>query len=163
LRSAQQVITELKNAHFVMAGEGNLIPEMKDLAVELGIAKNCHFTGRCEKVAELLSISDVCVLSSTNEGFSNSILEYMSAGKPVVATNVGGASEAIIESETGYLVESNDDRAMASRLIELLKDGEKAQRMGELGRKRIEECFSISAQLERITTIYQTELNKLFK
>ena len=72
--------------------------------VELGIEDSTFFLGRCENVAELLSISESCVLSSKAEGFSNSILEYMAAARPVVATDVGGAREVVSEGETGYLV-----------------------------------------------------------
>ena len=71
------------------------------------------FLEGCEHVSDLLSISDVCVLSSKAEGFSNSILEYMAAARPVVATDVGGAKEAIVEGETGYLVKSGDENGMA--------------------------------------------------
>jgi L-malate glycosyltransferase len=158
LQAAKLVADEVKNVCFVMAGEGNLIPEMQDFARESGILENCRFTGRCEKVAELLSISSVCVLSSTNEGFSNSILEYMSASKPVVATNVGGASEAITEGETGYLVESNDFMQMAKRLIDLLKNDDKAEKMGKLGRIKVEKDFSTTAQIQKINELYFSQL-----
>ncbi len=160
LQAAKIVAEEVKNVCFVMAGEGDLIPEMQNFARELGISENCRFTGRCEKVAELLSISNICVLSSTNEGFSNSILEYMSASKPVVATNVGGASEAITANETGYLVESNDFTQMAKRLIELLKDDAKAGKMGKLGRIKVETDFSTTAQIQKINALYLSRLKR---
>ncbi|HXG85701.1 MAG TPA: glycosyltransferase [Pyrinomonadaceae bacterium] len=158
LRAAQKVRARIKNAKFVLAGEGERLGELKNLAAELGIGEACHFTGRCAAVAELLSISDVCVLSSTNEGFSNSILEYMAAGKPVVATNVGGAGEAIVEGETGFLIASDDAETMAARLVELLEDDEKARRFGAEARKIIEEKFSSEAQVDKTVTLYETLL-----
>lgn len=160
LRAAQAVKASVKEAEFVLAGEGELLEELKNLAAELGISDACHFTGRCMAVAELLSISDACVLSSTNEGFSNSILEYMAAEKPVVATDVGGAREVIIEGKTGFLVASDDDRAMAARLIEILKDDEKARKLGAKGRKVIEEKFSSEIHVGRVVTLYQTLLRR---
>lgn len=154
LRAAQSVLQKFPDAHFVFAGEGELKTSLENLAKQLEIEKNTHFIGRCTKVAELLSISYVCALTSRAEGFSNSILEYMAAGKPVVATNVGGAAEAIVENETGFLVDSDDDEALAKRLIELLKDEEKAARFGEKGKKIVEENFSLENQLNKTLELY---------
>jgi glycosyltransferase involved in cell wall biosynthesis len=155
LRAAQRVKTEVPEAVFVIAGEGELRAETEKLAAELGVSESCLFIGRCASVPDLLAASDVCVLSSQAEGFSNSILEYMAAGRAVVATNVGGASEAIVEGETGYLVSSGDDRAMAERLIALLRDPEKRRVMGVNGRRRIEERFSTETRLASTITLYQ--------
>jgi glycosyltransferase involved in cell wall biosynthesis len=155
LRAAQRVKTEVPEAMFVIAGEGELRAETEKLAGELGLDESCLFIGRCASVPDLLAASDVCVLSSQAEGFSNSILEYMAAGRAVVATNVGGASEAIVEGETGHLVDAGDDRAMAERLIALLRDPEKRRAMGINGRRRIEQHFSTANRLKRTTELYQ--------
>lgn len=160
LRAARRVRERVPEAAFVLAGEGELTDSLRALTAELGLAGDVFFTGRCERVAELLSISDVCVLSSTAEGFSNSILEYMAASRPVVATDVGGAREAILEGETGYLVSARDDKAMAARLISLLDDPQVARRMGERGRLVIEEKFSCRAQLENTLELYQRLLKR---
>ena len=155
LRAAQKVSEKLEDVNFVLAGEGDLTEEMKEFAAELGIENKTFFVGRVGKIAELLSVSDVCVLSSKTEGFSNSILEYMAAGKPVVATDVGGASEAIINNEAGFLIESGDDSALAKRLIELLQNSDKAEKMGANGRKIIEEKFSLESQTEKTLSLYE--------
>jgi glycosyltransferase involved in cell wall biosynthesis len=162
LKAAQKVYEKIENVAFVLAGEGELIEPLQSFAADLNIGNNVFFIGSCAKVGELLSISDVGVLSSKSEGFSNSILEYMSAAKPVVATNVGGASEAIVEGETGFLVESDDDRAMANRLIELLRNPEKAVEMGKKGRMIVEKSFSLEAQTEKTLTLYKTLLTKKY-
>ena len=154
LRAAKSVLRKFPDVHFVLAGEGELKASLENLAKELRIEKNTHFIGRCSQVAELLSVSYVCVLTSYAEGFSNSILEYMAAGKPVVATNVGGAAEAIIQNETGFLVDSDDDEALAKRLIELLEDEEKAARFGEKGKRIVEEKFSLEDQLNKTLELY---------
>jgi glycosyltransferase involved in cell wall biosynthesis len=154
LRTAKKVFHEFPNAHFVLAGEGELKSSLETLAKELQIVDNVHFIGRCTKVPELLSLSFACVLTSFNEGFSNSILEYMSAEKPVIATKVGGASEAIIENETGFLVKSDDDEMMSKRLIELLNDEEKALNFGKKAREIVVEKFSIQAQLSKTLELY---------
>jgi glycosyltransferase involved in cell wall biosynthesis len=111
-------------------------------------------------VAELLSVSEVCVLSSKAEGFSNSILEYMAAARPVVVTDVGGAREVVIEGETGHLVPSGDDAAMAARLIGLMCEPEKARAMGAAGRRVVEEKFSCEAQLAQTEELYDGLLAK---
>ena len=160
LRAAQQVHHQFPDAAFAIAGEGELLPEMRDLAAILGIGESVHFLGRCQNVADLLAISDVCVLSSQWEGFSNSVLEYMAAGKPVVATQCGGTPEAISEGETGYMVPVQDYAAMADRIIALLSDPEKARRMGERGRQVVEQKFSCAAQLRNTEELYARLLSR---
>jgi glycosyltransferase involved in cell wall biosynthesis len=112
------------------------------------------FIDNCGDVPRLLDASDICVLSSRTEGFSNSILEYMAARRPVVATNVGGAGEAIREGENGFLVASDDDAAMANRLLELLENPSQARVFGERGRAIAEEKFSTAAQLGKTLELY---------
>jgi glycosyltransferase involved in cell wall biosynthesis len=160
LRSARRVKEAVAEAAFLLAGEGELSDSLKGLTRELGIADSTFFLGRCERVAELLGISEVCVLSSKAEGFSNSILEYMAASRPVVATDVGGAREAIVEGQTGYLVLSGDDVKMAERIIMLLKDPMRARTMGENGRLVVQEKFSTEAQLRRTAALYDTLLKR---
>jgi L-malate glycosyltransferase len=160
LRTAKKVHEKFPEVEFVIAGEGELLEQLKTMAGDLGIASNVHFIGRCDDVAALLSISTLCVLTSLGEGFSNSILEYMAAGKPVVATRVGGAAEAVVDGESGYLVESDDDGAMAERVIELLTDNERAAAFGNRGKKIVTEKFSSSAQLEQILTLYNSLLTR---
>jgi L-malate glycosyltransferase len=165
LRAASRVQAVVPDSAFVIAGEGELVEPMRRLAADLGLTANAFFIGRCERVSDLLSISDVCVLSSVAEGFSNSILEYMGAGRPVVATDVGGAREAVCSGVTGFLVPPQDPEAMAHRIVELLSDPNRAAAMGENGRRVVLERFSCEAQLEQTESLYarllapQTGLN----
>jgi glycosyltransferase involved in cell wall biosynthesis len=154
LYAARRVREYHPNARFVLAGEGELLETYRAFAAQLNLETEAFFIGRCADVAEVLSVSDVCVLSSKAEGFSNSILEYMAAARPVVATDVGGAREQIVEGETGYLVVAGDAEAMADRIINLLEDTGKARAMGERGRERVLSRFSCDAQLERTHTVY---------
>ena len=160
LRTAKHLKKKYAEAHFIFAGEGERKNYLEDVADKLELTENTHFINRCKIVPELLSISYACVLTSTAEGFSNSILEYMSAAKPVVATDVGGASEAIVERETGFLVESDDDEALAHYLSELLSDEAKAEKMGMFGRRRVEQKFSTKTQVQNIISLYKTLLEK---
>ena len=161
LRAASKVKIAVSNVGFIIAGEGDLIDETKAFATELGVERDIFFLERCSKIADLLSISNICVLTSESEGFSNSILEYMAAGKPVVATEVGGAAEAIVENDTGFLVDSNDDETLAVRLIALLNDRDKAERMGSRGRQVADEKFSLTARKEKTLELYRSQLERV--
>jgi glycosyltransferase involved in cell wall biosynthesis len=155
LRAARRVRVVVPEAAFVLAGEGELVESYRSLASELGLDGHVFFTGRCARVAELLAVSDVCVLSSRGvEGFSNSITEYMAAARPVVATDVGGAAEAVADGVTGYVIRPGDEEALAARVVELLQDRERARAMGERGLLRVKEKFSCEAQLARVEELY---------
>ncbi|MEQ1605316.1 MAG: glycosyltransferase [Pyrinomonadaceae bacterium] len=158
LRAAKSVVHSKPNAHFVIAGEGGLKDGLQAMAVELGITKNVHFIGRCTDVPELLANSYACVLTSTAEGFSNSILEYMAAGKPVVATNVGGASEAIVHDKCGFLIDSDDDSSLVAHLLELLDDSSLATRFGAEGKRIVASKFSEAAQSRQTIELYDSLL-----
>ncbi|MDQ1637745.1 MAG: hypothetical protein QOF62_1084 [Pyrinomonadaceae bacterium] len=154
LRAAARVRAAVPDAAFVIAGEGKLMEGLRQLSAQLGLKDDVFFIGRCEKVAELLSVSDVCALSSTAEGFSNAILEYMAAARPVVVTDVGGAREAVIEGNAGYVVPSGGDEQMAARMVELLRDPKRARAMGERGRLLVEEKFSCERHLQNTLELY---------
>jgi glycosyltransferase involved in cell wall biosynthesis len=155
LRAARLTREAVSDSAFILAGEGEQTENLRRLAAELGLEENAFFIGRCNRIADLLAISDVCVLSSKGvEGFSNSILEYMAAARPVVATDVGGVREAVVEGETGYIVKPEDVETMAQRLISLLREPDRARTMGEAGNKRVKEHFSCEAQLQRVEELY---------
>lgn len=160
LRAAAQVHRLIPDAAFIIAGEGELKPSLHQLAQQLGIDRHVFFLGRCDQVAELLFASDVCVLSSTAEGFSNAILEYMAAARPVVATDVGGAREAIVDGETGYLVAAGNDQEMAERIAQLLREPGRAHQMGQRGKQRVLDEFSTSRQLDNTLRLYATLLRR---
>jgi glycosyltransferase involved in cell wall biosynthesis len=160
LRAARAVRDAVPEAAFVIAGEGRLMESLRAYAGELGLGGDVFFTGRCERVAELLAVSDVCVLSSKAEGFSNSILEYMAAARPVVVTEVGGAREAVLEGETGFLVPPGDAGRMAERITLLLREPERARAMGERGRSVVREKFSCEAQRAGVEALYDQLLSR---
>jgi glycosyltransferase involved in cell wall biosynthesis len=161
LRAAQLTRAAVPDSSFILAGEGEQMPLLQQLAVDLGLEDHAFFIGRCNRIADLLAISQVGVLSSKGvEGFSNSILEYMAAGLPVVATDVGGAREAVIDGETGYIVKPEDFETMAARLISLPSKAGGGWAMGERGRKRVLEQFSCEAQLARVEQLYERLLSR---
>ncbi len=154
LRMARRVACEIPEARFVLAGDGELMPELKQLATDYNLNDKAVFAGSCRDVAALLCASSVGVLSSRGEGFSNAILEYMAAQLPVVATDVGGVREAFTDGEAGYIVASEDDEAMAKRIITLLKDEHLRAQMGARGRAIVEANFSAEAQVARTAELY---------
>jgi glycosyltransferase involved in cell wall biosynthesis len=158
LRAAAQVRARVPDAAFVVAGEGALMEGLRNQAEELGIGKDVFFAGRCDDIATLLYASDIGVLSSKAEGFANAILEYMAAGLPVVATDVGGAREAVVEGETGFLVTSGDYAMMAERIMQLLT-AEDARAMGEHARAIVETKFSAEKHLQNTLELYDELLS----
>jgi glycosyltransferase involved in cell wall biosynthesis len=154
LRAARRVRAAVPQARFIIAGEGQLLEPMRRLAAELGLSTEVFFTGPCRQVPELLTASDVCVLSSVSEGFPNVIVEYMAAGRPVVSTDVGGAGEAIAEGRTGFLVAPGDFEQMADRIVGLLRNPAQREAMGRLGRSMAREKFSLGSQLDRTEALY---------
>ena len=160
LRAAAHVRAKVPDAAFAIAGEGELMEGLRALAADLGIAQDVFFIGRCDNVGKLLFASDVGALSSKAEGFANSIIEYMAAGLPVVATDVGGAREAIAEDQTGHVVPSGDDEAMAARIIDLLNSPERARAMGERGKLIVAEKFSCERHLQNTLELYDELLAK---
>lgn len=154
VRVASRMREKHPNVHFAIAGEGELLDGLQREASEVSVAEHVHFIGRCTDVPALLSIAHACVLTSTAEGFSNSILEYMAASRPVVVTDVGGARETVENEKTGFIVPSNDDKAMAERLIELLEDKPLAARLGTAARQHVARNFSADAQLEQTIALY---------
>ncbi|MGQ9730190.1 MAG: GT4 family glycosyltransferase PelF [Candidatus Zipacnadales bacterium] len=111
--------------------------------------------GTRSDVPDLLNASDVFVLSSRQEGFPITILEAMAAGKPVVTTNVGGCAEAVVDGETGLVVPPEDPQALAEALEYVLTHPDEARRMGEAGRRRVEEHFTVEAMVKKHVEVYK--------
>jgi glycosyltransferase involved in cell wall biosynthesis len=124
-------------------------------AHSLGIGDNILWLGERGDVDELLSASDMFILPSHQEGFSNALLEAMAARLPVVATAIGGNSDAVVECETGSLVPVRDPRALAAAVLRLAQDSDLRASFGEAGRRRIEQRFSLEACIDRYERLYR--------
>jgi glycosyltransferase involved in cell wall biosynthesis len=122
---------------------------------KLKLSSNIIFTGFYEDVPQILNCMNIYSLPSLSEGFNRSLLEAMACGLPVVATNVGGNMEVVKDGVNGLLVPSDHPVRLAAAITELLKDREKAKRMGLAGRERVEEKFSIEKNVRRTETIYE--------
>ncbi len=154
LRAARLVAAEVPQAAFLLAGQGPLRDDLGRLAAELGLSERVTFTnGQGEVPGHLRRISIGC-LSSQSEGFSNAILEYMAAGLPVVATDVGGNAEAIEDGVTGCLVRERTPGAFARPIVELLRDRTRRQEMGRRALQRCRERFEIGGATRRLEDYY---------
>jgi len=109
-------------------------------------------------VAELLSIADVFCLSSNREALSFAILEAMAEGKPVVATNVGGVPEAVVNGETGLLVPPANTKELAASINTLLEDKELSKKFSANARRRVEKHFKFDRMFEETKEIYKKVL-----
>lgn len=120
IRAAALIREQVKEVRFVIVGEGNEQQVLMLLAAELGIREAVTFTGRRTDVPRLLKAFDVGVLSSYSESFSNSIVEYLVSGLPVVSTDVGGCSECIREGVNGFVVPVGDHEELARGVVAVL-------------------------------------------
>jgi len=157
IRAAALVHARYPQAHFLWVGDGPLENEARALVQLLGLQDVFHFAGarnNREIPAILLSL-DFFVLSSHWEGFSIAVLEAMAAGLPVVAPRVTGAAEAIVDGETGILVEIGDVDGLADAMSKLVGDVDLTERMGVSARKRAESEFPYAKMLDRIENLYQ--------
>jgi glycosyltransferase involved in cell wall biosynthesis len=116
------------------------------------------FAGLRSDVPELLAGVTVSVLPSLTEGLSNTLLESLATSVPVVATNVGGNPEIVEHGSTGFLVPPRDAAALAGAVGALLSDPARAARMGEAGRRRVEEHFSLEAMVRKTERLYESLL-----
>ncbi len=158
LEAARLVSNERPNTRFLVVGDGPLAGRLIEFARELGIEGLVEFVGETSDIGGFLSGVDISVLTSLKEGCSNVILESMAAEKPVVATNVGGNPELIVEGETGFLVPARDAAEVARRVLELLCDGGLRRRMGAKGRERVMARFTAGRMVERTERFYEDEL-----
>lgn len=146
-------------ALFVVAGEGPLRSALEARAQQPGLADRVRFLGQRWDVPDLLGAADLFVLPSLSEGLPLTVLEAMAAGTPVVATAVGGTSEAVVHGETGLLVPPADADALAGAIRTLLADRERGEQLAAAARERIRERFSAEAMVRRITGIYEDVLS----
>jgi len=129
-------------AELLLVGEGELLERQRRLAGRLGIADRVQFLGGRKDVPEIMADCDIFVLTSHYEGFPNVTLEAMRAGLPVIASDVGGTREAIIEGETGFVVPHGDLATLKKKLAFLIQNREVRITMGQAGRKHYLENFT---------------------
>lgn len=144
----------------LIVGEGPAYVSLRDRCERLGLTPWVVFAGMRRDVAGLLPLLDIFVLPSLYEGFGIAILEAMAAGRPVVATAVGGIPEVVVHGETGLLVPPGDPVALADALHELLAHPERARALGARGRERAREKFRIESIVRQHEALYEACLRQ---
>ena len=158
IKAAAVIAQRFPSVSFNIAGdvlEPDYFSELQDLVSTLGLSNCFHFVGGITNLREHLSTSDIFVLPSRSEGFSNAIVEAMAASLPVVATNVGGNAEAVEDGVTGFIVPSDDPAALSAAIIRLISNPSQAKAMGEAGRNLVMEKFTTEAMMSKIAACYK--------
>jgi glycosyltransferase involved in cell wall biosynthesis len=148
---------ENPRAHLVLAGDGEDRPALETVAREYGIADRIHFLGHRTDVPDLLHAMDVFALPSLNEGYGKAIVEAMCAGRPVVATRVGGVPALIKDGETGLLVPPADPAALAHSAGLLINDAGMRRRLADAALRSVTDIYGVEAMIRLHDVIY-TEL-----
>jgi glycosyltransferase involved in cell wall biosynthesis len=162
LFEAMATLKERHGLHALIVGGGRKIDEVRQVAASLGLAGVVTFLGPRRDVPDLLNAMDIFVLPSYSEGVSLALLEAMAAGKPVIATAVGGLPEVVTEGDNGLLIPPRDAEALAGALARLLTDPALAQRLGANARARVRENFSLDRLGREINEIYGELVKKKF-
>lgn len=150
---------DIKNLKVQLIGDGPQLPNMKSLTESLNIGDRVQFLGNRKDVPDLLAQADIFVLTSKWEGFPITILEAMRAGLPVICSDVGGCREAVEDGENGFLVPRGDGVVLANRLKQLIEDKDLRYKMGQKGRMRFEQYFTVEKMAEKTKRIYGEIIN----
>jgi L-malate glycosyltransferase len=136
-----------KRVRFVIVGDGACREQLCSLAAEHGLAEIFEFAGFHTSTSQFMKSFDIFALPSLSEGLSSAILEAMASSLPIVATRVGGIPELVTEGDNGLLVAPEDSIALAGAIKQLVENPEEARRMGESGRNRMEQQFTIERKI----------------
>jgi len=139
----------------LIAGDGPDRARVEAAAERAGLADSVHMTGARTDVPDVLAAIDVAVICSDYEGSPRSVLEFMDAGKPIVATSVGGIPEVIEDGTHGVLVPPRDEAALAAALRTLLRDWERASELGARARDRCRRELSLDRTVESLQDLYE--------
>ncbi|MBL8798967.1 MAG: glycosyltransferase [Planctomycetia bacterium] len=161
LRAARLVADRHTEFRLDIVGGGPCEADLKQLHAQLDLGERVRFLGYRADVGLLLRQADVFVLPSLTEGVSLTLLEAMASSLPIVATAVGGNGEVVVPEETGLLVPPQSPAALAAALLEMLKNPERARRMGQRGRQRVEQLFDIRGVVRRYESLYLRLLRRV--
>ena len=153
IRVAKVVLNEMSDVHFLLVGDGVLRPAIEKLIGELQIRDKILLAGWRRDIPEIMQCLDLLVLTSLWEGLPRVLPEAMASGIPVVASRVNGSPEAIKDGVNGYLLPPRAITEMAQKVIQLLRDPQKARAMGEQGRELVQE-FDIWKMLKQQEILY---------
>jgi glycosyltransferase involved in cell wall biosynthesis len=157
IAAAPAILREFPKTRFVFVGDGQARQELERQVAQSGLDRHFSFLGRRNDVARILACCDIAMLPSKAEGLPNAILEYMAAGLPTVASQVGGNAELIEEGKTGLLIPPADSSALANALLRILRDTDLAEKLGKSARQYVASHFSFERLVKNTDELY-TEL-----
>jgi len=161
IKAAASIVPHFSYVSFSIAGdvlEPDYFAELQALVRDLNLSDRFHFIGNITDLRQHLCSSDIFVLPSRSEGFSNAIIEAMAATLPVIATDVGGNAEAVKDGVSGLLVPADDPDALAAAITRLLSNPAQATAMGAVGKTLVGENFTTEVMMNRITSSYSNLL-----
>ena len=159
VKASKYIISKYPDTYFMFTGDGSLEHDLKRKALEMGISDNIIFLGWRDDLAKIISIYDIFVLPSLNEGMGRVLVEAMALGKSIVASNVGGIPDLVIHEKNGFLVPPKNPKELAKYIQILLEDEKKREKM-ELGGKEMSLNFSAENMVEKIEKLYNELLIK---
>ncbi|ODS34147.1 MAG: putative glycosyltransferase [Candidatus Scalindua rubra] len=154
IKAIQKVIKVIPKARFLFIGDGELKSELSEEIKSLGLQENIFLLGARRDIATTLSCINIFLLPSINEGFGMVLIEAMAAKKPVIATNVGGIPEVVIDGKTGILIPPKDTEGFSSAIIKLYNNPELSKRMGLAGYRRTKNIFNIETTVHELEDLY---------
>ena len=167
IRASKEVLALRPDIKFVIAGSAKgdgdeYYKEVKSLVSNEKLEDSIIFTGWRNDILSVISDLDILIQATTTypEGFGLTIVEAMALRKPVVATNIPGPSDIVVDGETGFLVPPSDSHLLANAILKLLNNHDLGRQMGEMGRKRAERLFDIKTIIRRVEQVYDTTLAK---
>lgn len=154
IKAISHLKKDIPNVKLLLVGDGPLRSDLEGYAVRHKVMDRTLFVGVQRDVSALLNAMDVVCVPSLSEGFSNTILEAMAVGKPVVATHVGGNPEAILDGETGFLVRPRDERMISEKLLLLFKNRSFREEMGRAARRHVQSEFRMEKMIHEYESFY---------
>jgi len=148
------------NTHLVVAGDGDAKQRLESYANGLGLSNRLTWTGFRKDIPRILAAMDIYIQTSLNEGLSLSILEAMAAGKPIIATDVGGNSEAITNGVTGLLLQNGSVDEIAKAIIFMIENPESRNRFSLEGLNLVRHSFSLDKMVDGYQNLYQEVIAK---
>lgn len=145
----------------VMVGDGPLRAQVVAVLHSAGMTDLAWLPGERSDVATIMRGLHAFALPSLAEGISNTILEAMASGLPVIATDVGGNADLVLKGKTGDIIAAADPLAMANRILQLANEPERARSMGAAGRRRVEASFSMQAMVQNYQYVYDMQLQRI--
>jgi glycosyltransferase involved in cell wall biosynthesis len=155
IAAAADVIKAFPQVRFIFVGDGpgrnRVEQEIKNAQLEAHIL----MTGYREDIPAILSFADLGIISSVAEGIPQFLFQMMAMGKPVIATEVGGIPEIVTSGVHGVLIPPEDPAALAKAMVQVLGDPESARRLGEAGRRLVEQEYTVEKMAEKVYRVYQ--------